>query len=383
MTVQPFTVNIADETLDDLRERLARTRWPDQVDGADWDYGTNLDYLKELVSYWQNEYDWRAQEASINQFANYRADIDGFGIHFIHERGKGPNPTPILILHGWPSTFYNNLKLIPLLTDPAKHGGDAADSFDVVIGSLPGFGFSDKYHQRGMDVAKMAELFARLMRDELGYSTFAAQGGDIGAGVVIQLAFDFPELMVGIHSEGFRPIGNNAEAFENLSDAEKKYMAEGQQWGMMEGGYAMIQSTKPQTLAYALNDSPAGLAGWIVEKWRSWSDSNGDVESSFTKDELLTNITIYWVTETINSSIRVYYEMAHNPPPRKPTDRTDVPAAIANFVHGLLPAPREMVERNLNVQQWSELPHGGHFPGMEEPELLADDIRAFFRPLRG
>ncbi len=381
MSAQTYTVEVAQETLDDLGARLAQTRWPDEVRGANWEYGTNLAYLKELVTYWREGFDWRAQEQAINRFAHFRAMVDGFGVHFIHERGKGEDPLPILLTHGWPDSFLRMVKLIPLLTDPAAHGGNADDAFDVVVPSLPGFGFSDRPSEKGFSHGRIADLFARLMTDELGYGRFAAHGGDWGSAVTEQLAFNYAASLVGIHLTDVPYTHLFTIHAGDLSAAEQKYLAAGRQWQMAEGAYALIQSTKPQTLAYALNDSPAGLAAWIVEKFRSWSDCNGDVETRFTKDELLTNITLYWATETVNSASRLYYEAIHNPPKTRQT-RTDVPTGVALFPKDLVRAPRSFAERFFNIQRWTEMPRGGHFAALEEPELLAEEIRAFFRPLR-
>ena len=375
MSIQSFKIDIPQATLDDLRARLARTRWPDEVEGAGWDYGTNLQYMKELADYWQHTYDWRKQEARLNQFAQFKAEVDGVGIHFIHERGKGPNPLPIILTHGWPDSFYRMHKIIPLLTDPASYGGDPADSFDVIV---PGFGFSDRPRERGMTSGRVAELWARLMTDVLGYRRFAAAGGDTGSPVTQFLAFAHPESLVGIH---LTDVGyHNLNAYQSdLSEAEKQYLSDVQQWVMQEGAYMMIQSTRPQTLAYGLNDSPVGLAAWIVEKFRAWSDCDGDVERRFSKDELLTNIMIYWVSETIPSSMRLYYEAMHTPP-LKPGQRIEVPAGLAFFKE--LTPPREWAERSLRIERWTEMPRGGHFAALEEPELLAQDIRAFFHDLK-
>jgi microsomal epoxide hydrolase len=380
MPVESFTINISQATLDDLHKRLAHTRWPDEVEGAGWDYGTNLDYLKTLVAYWQNQFDWRAQEAQLNQFAQFRTEIDGFGIHFIHEHGKGPHPLPLILTHGWPDSFFRMYKIIPMLIDPASYGGDSADSFDLIVPSLPGYGFSDRPHERGMTSSRTTELWARLMTDVLGYRRFAAAGGDIGSGVTRFLALAHPDLLVGIHlTDVGYPL--NSE-LSDLSEAEKQYLSAAQQWRMQEGAYAMLHSTKPQTLSYGLNDSPVGLAAWILEKFRAWSDCDGDVERRFSKDELLTNIMIYWVTETINSSVRMYYENMRMSPPLKSEQHIEVPAGVAIFPKDLLLTPREWAERSLRVQRWTQMPRGGHFAALEEPELLVEDIRAFFRPLR-
>lgn len=381
MNLQPFKIKIQQAILDDLQERLARTRWPDEVADSDWDYGTNLNYLKELTDYWQSPFDWRAQEEEINRFSHFRADIDGLGIHFVHEFGKGSDPIPIIITHGWPSSFYQMLKIIPLLTDPGSHGGDPIDSFDVVVPSMPGYGFSDRPDKRGMTVSRIAGLWERLMKESLGYHRFAAHGGDIGGGVTTRLGLMFPDSVMGIHITDVRApyLG---EGTRKLSDAERKFLAEEEKWEKEEGAYSDIQATKPQTLAYGLNDSPAGLAAWVVDKFRAWSDCDGDLERCFTKDELLTNLTIYWATETINSSVRLYYEHRHHPSALKRGERIEVPTAVALFPKDISRPPREWAERSYNVQRWTEMPRGGHFAAMEEPELLVEDIRAFFRLFR-
>jgi pimeloyl-ACP methyl ester carboxylesterase len=381
MSIQPFKIAIPQSTLDDLHERLARTRWPDEVSGAGWDYGTNLDYLRSLVAYWQHEYDWRAQEAMLNSFSHFRTDIDGLGIHFIREHGKGPRPMPIILTHGWPGSFCEMLKVIPMLADPERHGGKAEDAFDVIVPSLPGYGFSDKPTQRGMTTSRIAEMWARLMTKELGYQRFAAQGGDWGSSVTEQLAVAHPDVVLGFHLNNI-PYHHLFAQADNLSQEEKTYLEAVGPWQFAEGAYAMIQGSKPQTLAYGLHDSPVGLAAWIVEKFRSWSDCAGNVEKRFTKDELLTTITLYWVTETINAANRLYYDAAHDFTFPQHTGRSDVQAAIARFPKDILPAPREWAKRWFNVQRWTEMPRGGHFAALEEPELLAEDLRAFFRPLR-
>lgn len=379
MSAEAFKIAIPQATLDDLRERLDRTRWPDEIVGAGWDYGTNLDYLKMLVGYWQRDFDWRAQERSLNRLAHFRANIDGFHIHFIHERGKGPHPLPLLLLHGWPSSFVQMLKILPLLTDPARYGGDPADSFDVIAASLPGYGFSDRPTRPGMSAGQMAVLFARLMSDVLGYNRYAVRGTDIGMGVVMQLAFDHPDQLVGLHVGGTLPRPPGAHLPDNLTEAEKEYINNVQRWRFEEGAYAMLHATKPQTLAYGLNDSPAALAGWIIEKFRAWSDCDGDVEKAFTRDELLTNLTIYWATETINSSIRVYYESTHNP---SNMGAVNVSMGWAQPPRDLFPMPRSWAERLYKIDHWTDLPAGGHFPEWEQPEAVAADIRSFFHSLR-
>ncbi|HEV7489881.1 MAG TPA: epoxide hydrolase [Rhodanobacteraceae bacterium] len=387
MSARPFKVDVAENTLADLRARLVATRWPGEVHGAKWEYGTNLDYLKSLVRYWVEAFDWRAQEAIINRFAHFQSDVDGLRIHFIHEHGKGERPLPLVLTHGFPDSFLRFSKIIPLLTDPAAHGADPNDSFDVILPSLPGYGFSDKPSEQGM-LFKIADLWAKLMTDELGYARFGAQGGDWGSTVTEHLARSHSDAVIGIHLTDV-PFMHLFEKPKKLSSKEKKFLADSEKWQQKEGAYAMIQGTRPQSLAYGLNDSPAGLAGWIVEKFRAWSDCNGDVERCFTKDELLTNISLYWVTQTIDSSFWLYYDAANAGAMtwtaemiKKWVGSSSVPAGFANFPHDLLPPPREWAERYFNIQHWTDMPRGGHFSAMEQPELLAQDIRSFFRRLR-
>jgi pimeloyl-ACP methyl ester carboxylesterase len=390
---QPFTVHVSEEILADLRQRLVRTRWPDEVAGASWNYGVPLPYMRELVHYWHTRFDWRAQERRINSLAQYRATIDGYGVHFVHERGKGPNPLPLLITHGWPSSFVEMLDLVPLLTDPVRFGGDAADAFDVIIPSLPGYGFSDRLTGEGKQPTGWAMLWASLM-EGLGYARFGAHAGDIGASVTSRLALQFPERVVGYHTPepSIMPGAYVEPLGPPLTDAERAYKQVQARFRDVEDGYAHIQATRPQTLAYGLNDSPAGLAAWIVDKWYSWTaPPTGDLEDHFTKDQLLTNIMIYWVTETINSANRAYYSDGHwrNPDASQdPNDGADlrlrVPVGVMlTATQPIERAPREYVERMAtDIRRWVELPRGGHFIALEEPQLVADSIRAFFKELR-
>jgi pimeloyl-ACP methyl ester carboxylesterase len=382
MEVKPFSIDIPDAVLDDLRHRLAHTRWPGELPGAAWDYGTNLTYIQELVDYWQTRFDWRAQEKRLNVQQHFKTTIEGQGIHFLHEKGRGPHPLPLLITHGWPGSFFEMYKILPLLADPGSHGGNPADAFDVVVPSMPGYGFSDPTTQRGVHVLKIADLWVQLMQG-LGYERFGAQGGDWGASVTNYLGFAYPQHLIGIHVTSItRPTPFLGTGSQPLSAAEQAFLAQRQAWLEAEGGYSHIQGTKPQTLSYGLNDSPAGLAAWIVEKYRTWSDCNGDVESRFTKDELLTTITIYWVTQTINASTRLYYETQRQPWELKHNERITVPTGMAVFPKEISRPPREWGERSFNIQRWTEMPSGGHFAALEEPQRLVDDIRAFFRPLR-
>ncbi len=383
MMARPFEVRVDDGVLDDLRQRLDSTRWPDEIPGSGWDYGSNLDYLMELVEYWRTGFDWRAQEKLLNSYNHFKTEVDGLDVHFLREDGKGPNPMPLVITHGWPSCFFEMYKIVPLLSDPGSHGGDPADAFDVIAPSLPGFGFSDLSTQRGMEIQRVADMWAKLMTANLGYPRFAAQGGDIGAGVTSRLGYSHPESMVGIHLTSItRPTPYLGQGSRELTEAEQALIDQRERWQQDEGGYTHIQGTKPQTLSYGLNDSPAGLAAWIVEKYRTWSDCGGNVEARFTKDELLTIVTIYWVTQTISSSTRMYYENQRKLWVMGRDELVRVPSGMALFPQEISRPPREWAERSYNVCRWTEMPRGGHFAALEEPELLAEDIRAFFRPLR-
>ena len=383
MAVQPYKIEIPDSVLDDLKSRLERTRWPDELPGTGWDYGSNLDYVKELVEYWRAKFDWRAQERLLNSFSHFKTEVDGLDIHYIREKGKGSNPIPLVITHGWPGTFFEMYKVIPMLSDPASHGGDPADAFDVVAPSMPGYGFSDATDKRGLSVLSIGDLWAKLMSENLGYQRFAAQGGDWGARVTAKLGLSHGDKVIGIHTTSTSsPTPYQGPGTRELSEAEKAMLAQRVQWLADEGGYSHIQATKPQTLSYGLNDSPAGLAAWIVEKYRTWSDCGGDVESRFTKDELLTTITIYWVTQSINSSTRLYYESFFQAWDLAKDEKIQVPVAIASFPRENSVPLREWAERSFNIQQWTDMPSGGHFAALEEPDRLVEDIRKFFRGLR-
>ncbi len=383
MAVAPFKVEVPEAVLQDLKDRLDRTRWPDEIPDSGWDYGTNLGYIKGLVEYWRTEFDWRSQERLINSFAHFKADVDGLGIHFIHEKGKGPNPMPLVITHGWPGTFFEMYKVIPMLSDPASHGGDPADSFDVVAPSMPGYGFSDASDKRGLDINAIADIWAELMSDVLGYDQFAVQGGDWGARVTGRLGQSHGDKVIGIHTTSTTsPTPYLGPGTPELSEAEKGMLQQRERWLADEGGYSHIQSTKPQTLSYGLNDSPAGLAAWIVEKYRRWSDCAGDVESRFTKEELLTTVTIYWVTQSINSSTRLYFEAFNKAWNMEEGEKIRVPVGVAAFPKENTVPVREWAERSYNIQHWTDMPSGGHFAALEEPARLVEDIRDFFRGLR-
>ncbi|MFI5911741.1 epoxide hydrolase family protein [Dactylosporangium sp. NPDC051541] len=377
--MEPFRIAVTDTAVADLRDRLRRTRWPDAVDGAGWEYGTDPGYLREITDYWATTFDWRAQERRLNTFAQFGIAVDGRRVHGVLERGRGPAPLPVLVLHGWPGSFVQMLDLLPLLTDPAAHGGAAGDAFDVVVGSLPGFAFSDAARRPGLGAVAMAHRFHRLMTRQLGYRRYAVRGSDFGASVAEQLGAFYPEAVVGLHLSGTTPRADDPPA--RPSPAVRQYIEDVRRWRAVEVGYGGQQSTRPQTLAYALNDSPVGLAGWILEKFRRWSDCEGpdgrDVERRFTKDQLLTNISVYWFTATIGSSIRMYYETEREQP-RRP----DVPAAWLMSSKDMFPTPREWVERAARVDRWTAVDRGGHFIEWEEPQLVAEDMRQFFRALR-
>ncbi len=380
MIVEPFRVQVDDEALSDLRRRIRATRWPPPAPGPAWGRGTDLAYLQSLLADWSGEFDWRAEERRINRFQHFRASIDGIAIHFVHERAVHGPGIPLILLHGWPSTFVELLPLITLLTDPGAHGIDGP-AFDVVIPSLPGYGFSER-PERG-NYRDIAGLMHGLMRG-LGYARYGAGGGDFGAGIATLMALDHPESTLGIHlsTPELSPLVDDAS--RPLSEAERRYLAQRDLWDEMERGYSAIQSTKPQTIAYALSDSPAGLAAWIVEKWRSWSDSDGDLDRRFPRELVLTMLTVFWVTGSIATSMRDYYDNRWDGVALEAHTHVTVPTGIANFARQFVTEgrpPREWAERLYNVRRWTEMPHGGHFAPAEEPRLLAMDIAAFFEDL--
>ncbi len=383
--IRPYRVHVDDAVLADLRDRLARTRWPDQIDGSGWTYGVDVTYMRQLAEYWRTTFDWRAAERRLNAFDQFTTTIDGVELHFIHQRSKHPKALPLVLTHGWPGSVAEFLKVIGPLSDPEAHGGKAEDAFHVICPSLPGFGFSGKPRDAGWNVSRMAEAVSILM-DRLGYERYGAQGGDWGRNVTETLGRTDPRV-VGIHLQfppGPTPAGPNP--YEGLTAEEVDRMKRRNAELQDQRGYGAIQGTRPLTLGYGLNDSPAGLAAWVVDKFWAWSDHGGNLESSFTKDELLTNVTIYWVTETMPSSMRLYYESQH-PGPTRPSTRprrakNDVPAGVALFPKEISVPPRKWVEKVYNLVHWTEMPRGGHFAAQEQPELLVEDIRKFFRALR-
>jgi pimeloyl-ACP methyl ester carboxylesterase len=381
MQIEPFRIAIEESILTDLRERLARTRLPDEIPNSGWAYGTNLAYLRDLVAYWRDRYDWRAAEATLNRFPQYRARVGGLGIHFIHRRGVGPKPLPLLITHGWPGSVAEFAEIIEPLADPARHGGDAADAFDVIAPSMPGYGFSDPPIEPGMNPERIASLWVELMRG-LGYQRFGAQGGDWGAMVTTFLGLRHAAHLVGIHLNMVAAVPADTRNMDGISAEEATDLAEARRFLKDETGYQRIQGTKPQTLAYALNDSPAGLAAWIVEKFRTWSDCGGDLDRSFTKDQLLTNNMLYWLPQTANSACRLYYEAMHTGTWALRGVRIEVPTGVAIFPKEMVRPPRRWVEETYDLRRFTRFPSGGHFAAMEEPKALVEDVRAFFRPLR-
>ncbi|MFF3152454.1 epoxide hydrolase family protein [Streptomyces sp. NPDC057910] len=378
---EPFIPHTAPAALDDLRTRLRATRWPDAPEDAGWALGTDLTYLRELVAYWADEFDWSQQEAALGRLPHFRVPLGGLGIHFVHARAVAPTGPvlPLVLSHGWPDSFWRYSKVIPLLTDPGAHGGDPADAFDVVVPDMPGYGYSDRPTGAPLDSIAVAGLWAELM-GALGYERFGASGGDVGSHVSRYLALDHPERVVAVHrTDAGVPVflGDRAD----LAPEERAYLDSVAAWGASEGAYAAMHRTKPQTAAFALTDSPAGLAAWIVEKLRAWSGCEGDIERSFTKDEILTNITLYWLTETIGSSMRMYSANAAIPPTQL-TRRVEVPSGFSIFQGDVVRPPRAWLERTANVTYVTEPERGGHFAPFEEPELYAEELRAFFRPYR-
>ncbi|WP_175914928.1 MULTISPECIES: epoxide hydrolase [unclassified Burkholderia] len=382
MHAAPFSIAIPDHALDDLRRRLRDTRAPVLTPAAPWQQGVDGAWLHELVAYWREGFDWRAAERALNRQPQFVADADGQRVHFIHRRGAGPKPYPLVITHGWPGSVLEFDALIDRLCDPAAFGGDPHDAFDVVAPSLPGFAFSPAPAAPGMSAFQVADRWATLMSG-LGYRRFGAQGGDLGAGVSIALGARHADVVNGIHLN-YLP-GNYeppTDAASPLTEDERAFVTQRGEWVALEGGYAHVHMTKPQTLAVALNDSPAGLAAWIAEKFRTWSDCDGDVAKRFSHDTLLTGISLYWFTGCIGSSMQMYWENRLQPMRFAAGQRVAVPVAFARFPKEISRPPRSWLERVFDVVQWTDMPSGGHFAAMEEPELLADDIRRFFRRFR-
>lgn len=372
LSMDRFTIDVPQTAIDDLQVRLAQTRLPDAIPGSGWDYGTDIEALEDLLVYWQTEYDWRAEEARLNRFDHFTTDFDGLSIHFIHARSSREDATPLIMLHGWPSSFVQMIDIIPLLTEPEE-----GPAFHVVVPSLPGYGFSEIPSDRGMSPAAMAPIMHRLMTEALGYERYGIRSSDLGAGVASSMALAFPDAIIGSHTGGTNPYVQQPLP-DDLTDEEQDFVQAAQSWNSTEMAYAFLHSSKPQTIAYALNDSPAGLASWLLEKFHSWVDHDGDLYEVISRDELLTNLTIYWVTGTINSSMRLYYEAARA---QGGWGVSDVPVGYLMPSNDFFPTPRSWIERQGPVAHWTEVDEGGHFMEWEQPEIVAADLRKFFADL--
>ncbi|MFF3906208.1 epoxide hydrolase family protein [Streptomyces sp. NPDC001848] len=389
-SIRPFRLVIPQSDLDDLHDRLDRTRWPDELPGVGWAYGVPRDYLKELVRYWRHDYDWRAAEARLNAWPQFTTEIDGAHVHFAHVRSPEPDATPLVLTHGWPGSIVEFLDVVGPLTDPAAHGGDPADAFHVVVPSIPGFGLSGPTRDTGWEAGRVADAWVELM-DRLGYRRFGAQGGDWGAGISRELGRAHPERVIGVHLNllpgAQQTTEPTAAELAALSPEEReRTLTSWRRWEvwMREGaGYAMLHATRPQTSAYALTDSPVGQLAWIVEKFQEWTDSEELPEEAVDRDLLLTNVMLYWLTGTAGSSARIYYERAHaTGRAAAPAEPSRAPTALAVFPAEIQVPLRHRAERTENIVRWTEFGRGGHFAAMEEPDLLVEDVRAFFRQLR-
>ncbi|WP_406855236.1 epoxide hydrolase family protein [Alsobacter sp. KACC 23698] len=372
MPIRPFRISVPDDDIEDLHRRLDRTRWPSAFSGAGWEDGADALYLRELVRHWRHRYDWREREAALNRHEHRIADIDGVDIHFIHAKGQGPSPVPLLLLHGWPSSFVQMLSILPLLTEARD---DGTPCFDVVAASLPGYPFTSFPDGPGMGFARMATLMTRLMVEELGYERFAARGTDQGGLVQRRIALATPERLIGLHRSGVTPFASPMPT--DLSPAEVEYQRQAQEWAPRETLYARLQAQRPETLAPALSDSPVALASWFIEKFQRWGDTRAGVDAAFGRDRLLDNLSLHWFTGAGAASVRIYREAIRD---LETPARVEVPTAIMVPLNDAVnpPAPREWAERSYNVARWTVMERGGHFPEWEAPDVVADDIRAFF-----
>ncbi len=375
--ILPFRIDIPQADLDDLRDRLARTRWPDQLPGVGWDYGIPLEYVRELASYWRDEYYWRVHEARLNGFGQFVTAIDGARVHFLHVRSASPDAMPLIITHGWPGSVVEFWDIIEPLTDPAACGGSPDDAFHLVIPSIPGYGFSGPTHDRGWDVRRVARAWAVLM-SRLGYHRYGAQGGDWGSIISRELGLADPEHVAGVHLNTL--ITRVPDDAGELTEEETRWREAARRFRTAGSGYNVIPATRPQTLAYGLTDSPAGQLAWITEKFGEWTD-DGLPDEAVDRDQLLTNVTLYWLTGTAGSSARLYYETARARA-WSPTERSPVPTGVAVFPREITPPIRRFAEQSDNITHWTEFGRGGHFAAMEVPDLLVGDVREFFRPLR-
>ena len=380
--MEPFKLRVGDDEIGDLRERLMRTRFPDQAPGSPWEYGTNVEYMRGLIEYWRSAFDWRAQEARLNGLPQFKTALHGIDVHYLYVKGRGPNPLPLLLMHGWPGSVFEFMELIPRLTDPASFGGDAADSFTVVAPSLPGYGLSFRPGQKRFGIEEIADCLADLMTS-LGYARFGAQGGDWGGITAARMGYAHADKLLGIHVNFLGGIRRDPSLITSEAPEARKFREELAHWQKEETGYQWIQGTRPQTLSFGLTDSPAGLAAWIVEKFRAWSDCDGDVESVFSRDDLLANICLYWFTGAIGSSFFPYYFRIHRPWPIPEGAAINVPTGYCEFPFEILRPPQSLAARTYtDIRRWTVMPRGGHFAAMEQPEALAAEISAFFRQLR-
>jgi microsomal epoxide hydrolase len=381
-TPKPFRISVPEDVLKDLRQRLARTRWPDETPGEPWKFGTDLTYLKSLCAYWQNQYDWRRHEIELNRFRQFKIPLDGIELHFIHEIGEGTNPRPLLLTHGWPGSFYEYHKLIRSLTHPSQFGGRAEEAFTVVVPSMPGYGFSFVANQPRFGINEIADTLNTLMTEGLGYRKFATHGHDWGSFVATRLGYAHADCIEGIHIT-LLAVPRRPSSKPPRTAEEQRFHRQLENWLAEETGYSRIMGTKPQTLAYAVTDSPVGLAAWILEKFHTWSDCAGDLDAHFGRDVLLTNIMLYWVTAAIGSTFWPYYARLHEPWIVPEGATVSVPMGYAEYPREILTPPRSMVESFYsNIRRWTRMRTGGHFPALEAPDALAAEIRSFFSSLR-
>lgn len=378
----PFTLSVHDDAIADLKARLQRARFPDRTPGEPWAYGTDPDWMRHAVDHWRHRFDWRAAEARLNALPQFRVPLDGIDLHFIRVEGKGPDPLPLLLVHGWPGSVLEFLDIIPRLTDPARFGGDPADAVTVIAPSLPGYTLSFTPGQPRFGVEEMAATLARLMTDVLGFRRFALQGGDWGSFVTSRIAYDHPERVIGLHLN-MVPLRRDPKLVENPTAEEQAYFDELTVFLKEETGYQWIQGTRPDTLAHALMDSPAGLAAWIAEKFQRWSDCGGDPEAAVPLDLVLANISLYWFTGCIGASFFPYWARMHRPWPVPDGGPVSVPTGYAAFPTEIVRPPRSLAERTFrDIRRWTVMERGGHFAAMEQPEALAGEVLAFLRPLR-
>ena len=399
MKIEPMQVAVPDAVLADLRERLMRIRWPRSFPEMGWDYGTNTEYMRELVDYWLDGFDWRQQEARINRFPHYKADVDGTGVHFMYVEGRGPDPMPLFMMHGYPWSWATMLRIMPMLVDPAAHGGDPRDAFTLIVPSLCNFCLSDQVARRGFGFQHHPAVYRQILH-ALGHERYGIQGGDWGGIITFPWGHQYPEDLIGIFinymgirmrdeipdderdPDIIRGFGLQRAPIRPRDPDSLKFWKAAEEFWMADSGYSHVNMTVPQSLAFAMADSPAGLAAWIVEKHRLWSDWQDDFEEIFTKDDLLTNVMLYWVNNTFGTAIRIYYESHHNPWSVRPGDRISVPTGVLSFPRDIVPLLRSRVEQYYNVVQFRTMEHGGHFGVFEQADEYARELRRFFRPLR-